>query len=56
MKRISDEEARNFGVEAKYDLMDNGERRFRSIYLRTRSYTRLSMAAPWTMTGFPLQS
>ncbi|MCL6603001.1 MAG: hypothetical protein K6T94_09025 [Paenibacillus sp.] len=42
MLRISEEEAHSLGIETKYDLMDNGERRFRlncstdgSSYCRT---------------------
>lgn len=42
MKRISEEDALSFGIKTKYDLMDNGERRFRlnctadgSSYCRT---------------------
>lgn len=31
MQRISEDEALTFGIEAKHDLMDNGERRFRLI-------------------------
>jgi hypothetical protein len=42
MQRISEEEARSFGIETRHDLMDNGERKFRlnctvdgSSYCRT---------------------
>ncbi|SFL42685.1 hypothetical protein SAMN03159341_1066 [Paenibacillus sp. 1_12] len=42
MQKISEEEARSLGIETKYDLMDNGESRFRlncsadgSSYCRT---------------------
>jgi mannose-6-phosphate isomerase-like protein (cupin superfamily) len=42
MQKISEEEARLYGIETKYDLMDNGERKFRlncstdgSSYCRT---------------------
>lgn len=42
MKKISEEEALLFGIDTKYDLMDNGERKFRlncltdgSSYCRT---------------------
>lgn len=44
MRRISEEEARSSGIETKYDIMDNGERKFRlncnidgSSYCRTEA-------------------
>jgi hypothetical protein len=41
MRSISIEEARSFGIDTKYDLMDNGERKFRlNCSLDGSSYCR----------------
>jgi len=43
-KRISDEEARELGVETMHQLMDNGERRFRLRSSDGTSYIRTEAA------------
>lgn len=53
-RRLSDEEARELGVETLHQLMDNGERRFRLISSDGTSYirTEASSEGGWQNSHF----